>query len=170
MAGCLCWPGSKRFGLSVEDLVTIYIGFVCPFLNGAYRETTPGFGAYSEEGVQNHLSSYQDALVICNMPDLRSRCDKICWDFATKLYESQHFRSWLPTLRSEVVKVPLRNSNMMTLPKVRMQRYANSAIPYMVKKWKGQYKNSSLCFTVSCDLLIIPWLDWVPALICPRCF
>ena len=74
------------------------------------------------------------------MPDLRSRRDKICLDFATKLYESQQFRSWLPKLRSEVVKVPLRNSNMMTLLKVRTQRYANSAILYLVKKWNEQYK------------------------------
>ena len=76
------------------------------------------------------------------MPDLRSRRDKVCLDFAAKLYESQQFRSWLPKLRSKVVKVPLRNSNMMTLPKVRTQRYTNSAIPYMVKikKWNEQYK------------------------------
>ena len=53
----------KRFGLRVEDLITIYIGSVCPpFLNTrcpfgiqAYKQITPGFGAYSEKGVQNHL-------------------------------------------------------------------------------------------------------------------
>ncbi len=54
----------ERFGLSVEDLVTIYVGFVRPLLEYAVPvwhpglteiETTPGIGVYSEEGVQNHL-------------------------------------------------------------------------------------------------------------------
>ena len=38
---------------------------------------------------------------------------KVCLDFATKLYESQQFRNWLP----------LRNSNMLMRHKVRTQRY-----------------------------------------------
>ena len=100
MAGCLCSPGSKRFGLSVEDLVTIYIGFVRPLLEYAVPVWHPGLTEKQHlalERIQKRAcriilgcsySSYQDALVICNMPDLRSRRDKICLDFAIKLYES----------------------------------------------------------------------------------
>ena len=142
----------KKFDLSVEDLVTIYVGFVRPLLEYAVPVWHSGLTEKQHQALERiqkracriilggGYSSYQDALVVCNMPDLRSRRDKICLDFATKLYESQQFRSWLPKLRSEVVKVPLCNSNMMTLAKVRTQRYANSAIPYMVKKWNEQYK------------------------------
>ena len=87
----------KRFGLSVEDLVTIYVGFVRPLIEYAVPIWHPGLTKKQHQALERiqkracriilggSYSSYQDALVICNMPDLGSRGDKICWDFATKL-------------------------------------------------------------------------------------
>ncbi len=105
----------ERFGLSVEDLVTIYVGFVRPLLEYAVPvwhpglteiETTPGIGAYSEEGVQNHLGWWLQflpwcpLLITCNLSDLRSRRNKICSDFATNFMSLKYFAagylSWDP--------------------------------------------------------------------------
>ena len=86
----------KRFGQSVEDLVTIYVGFVCPLLGYAVPVWHPGLTEKQHQALERiqkracriilggSYCSYQDALVIhviCNMPNLRSRRDKICLRF-----------------------------------------------------------------------------------------
>lgn len=141
----------KKFGLSIRDLVTIYVGFVRPLLEYAVPVWHPGLTDKQHQSLERiqkracriilggDYSSYQEALVACELPDLRSRRDKICLDFANKLYDSEQFRCWLPKLISESVQYPLRDDNMMSVPKKCTQRYANSAIPFMVQKWNEQF-------------------------------
>ena len=47
-----------------------------------------------------NYSQYSEALISCNIPELKSRRgDKICLDFAKKLYSSTELRKWLSKLR-----------------------------------------------------------------------
>ena len=45
-------------------------------------------------------SHYKEALITCNIPEVKWRRHKICLDFAKKLYTSSEFRKWLLKLRS----------------------------------------------------------------------
>ena len=41
----------------------------------------------------------------------------------------------LRNVRSDEIGLELRNSRQLSLPRIRTQRYAKSAIPYMIKLW-----------------------------------
>ena len=146
----------KRFGMPLEDLRTIYIGFIRPLLEYAVPVWHPGLTEQQHmalERVQkracrimlgkNYISyhknyiSYQDALCHCNLHELRHRREKICFQFTNKLLESPKFRPWLPSFRGETGRT-LRNANHLSIPRVRTERHANSPIPYMVRQWNQE--------------------------------
>ena len=66
-------------------------------------------------------SHYKEALITCNIPELKLRRDIICLDFAKKLYTSTEFRKWLPKLRSEAtghsLVVPKNDHSKVTYKK-----------------------------------------------------
>jgi hypothetical protein len=141
----------KRFGLPIQDLKTIYIGFIRPLVEYAVPAWHPGLSE------QHHLSleriqkracrimlsgdkylSYHDALEQCQLTKLRARRDEICLQFIKKLMEAPAFRNWLPGTRGEDSGRVLRNSNLLSFPRIRTERYAKSPIPYMVKLWNDE--------------------------------
>ena len=138
----------KRFGLSIKDLVTVYVGFVRPLLEYVVPVWHPSITQNQHQALERiqrracriimgvNYSSYQDALTTCNIPVLKQRREKICLEFTKSIMNSNEFRNWLPNLRSEETKyVSLRNANNLTVPRARTERYAQSAIPYMVRAW-----------------------------------
>ena len=76
-------------------------------------------------------SHYKEALITCNIPELKLHRDKICLDFAKKLCTSIEFRKWFPKLRSEATGRTLRNAQKMTTQKSRTNRYLQSPISFM---------------------------------------
>ena len=135
----------KRHGLCVKDLVTVYVGFIRPLLEYAVPVWHPGLTEkqhYALERIQRRAcrimlgytySHYKEALITCNIPELKLRRDKICLDFAKKLYTSTEFRKWLPKLRSEATGRTLRNAQKMTTQKSRTNRYLQSPISFMTR-------------------------------------
>ena len=133
----------KRHGLCVKDLVTVYVGFIRPLLEYAVPVWHPGLTEkqhYALKCIQRRAckimlgytySHYKEALITCNIPELKLRRDKICLDFAKKLYTSTEFRTWLPKLRSEATGRTLRNAQKMTTQKSRTNRYLKSPISSM---------------------------------------
>ena len=90
--------------------------------------------------------SYIDALEQCQLTNLRTRREQICLQFINKLVKSPAFHNWVPNTRGVDTGKSLRNSNLLSIPKTRTERYANSPIPYMVKLWNaGASKVSSWC-------------------------
>ena len=73
-------------------------------------------------------SHYKDALITCNIPELKLRRDKMCLNFAKKLYTSTEFRKWLPKLRSEATGRTLRNAQKITTQKSRTNRYLQTRL------------------------------------------
>ncbi len=85
----------------------------------------------------NNYSSYEDALIRCNLHGLRNRRNKICLQFANKLVESPKFCHWLPRFRGETGRT-LRNAHLLSIPRVRTERHTNSPIPCMVQLWNQE--------------------------------
>lgn len=146
----------KRFGLPIEDLKTIYIGFIRPLAEYAVPAWHPGLSEhqhYALERIQKRAcrimlgtkyGSYIDALEQCQLTNLRTRREQICLQFINKLVKSPAFHNWVPNTRGVDTGKSLRNSNLLSIPKTRTERYANSPIPYMVKLWNaGASKVSS---------------------------
>ncbi len=137
----------RRFGLTLQDLKTIYIGFIRPLVEYAVPVWHPGLTEqqhYALERVQkralkiilgNNYCSYADAMDKCQLQELRKRRNQICIQFADKLLKDPKFREWLPRFRGEISRYNLRDANLLSTPRIRTQRYANSPIPYMVSLW-----------------------------------
>ena len=137
----------RRFGLPLDDLKTIYIGFIRPLVEYAVPVWHPGLTEIQHNALErvqkralrimlgSQYNSYSDAMSTCKLPELRKRRDQICIKFANTLLDQPKFRNWLPSIRSECHTYKLRNADLMSIPKTRTQRYANSPIPYMVKLW-----------------------------------
>ena len=134
----------QKFGLSVEDLITVYVGYIRPLAEYAAPVWHPGLNdkqSISLERIQkrafkiilgqNYLS-YDNALKKCNISTLYS-CRDICHTFASSLFNSNQFHQWLPSTRGDQHNRGLRNSNKLTIPKWLTKRYLNSPIPFYVK-------------------------------------
>ena len=118
----------RRFGLPLEDLRTIYIGFIRPLVEYAVPAWHPGLSEiqhYALERVQkrackiilgNKYISYQNAVHQCNLTESKARRDQICVQFANKLLETPKFRSWLPCFRGEKMRC-LRNATTSPFPR-----------------------------------------------------
>ena len=140
----------RRFGLPVEDLKTIYIGFIRPLVEYAVPAWHPGLSEQQHAALEriqkracrimlgNKYDSYVDALEQCKLTRLRSRREQICLQFMDKLMKNPAFRSWLPRSRGEDTGRSLRNSHLLSIPKTRTERYARSPIPYMVRLWNAE--------------------------------
>ena len=137
----------KRFGLSRSDLITIYIGYIRPLLEYAVPVWHPGLTVKQHDSLERIQKracriilgmayvSYQQALETCKIVDMKQRRDNICLNFAKSLKKSRLHSDWLTKERSDEIGLELRNSRQLSLPRIRTQRYAKSAIPYMIKLW-----------------------------------
>ena len=144
----------KRFGLPIDDLKTIYIGFIRPLVEYAVPAWHPGLTELQHDALERiqkracrimlgykYYVSYVEALNQCQLINLRTRRDQICLQFIKKILKSPAFHSWLPKTRKEDVGRSLRNSHLLTVPMARTQRYERSPIPFMVKLWNAEASN-----------------------------
>ena len=135
----------KRFHLPLQDLITIYIGFIRPLLeyvvpvwhSSLSNEQTSALERVQKRALRIILRqryiSYTDALQTCSLESLADRREKICKDFATKLLSDPFFRDWLPKARSSTHGRNLRNAHKLTTQRSRTKRFYNSAIPYLTR-------------------------------------
>ena len=139
----------RKFGMPLEDLRTILIGFIKPLLQYTDPVWHPGLTEQQHMALEriqkrackiilgNNYISYEDALDRCNLYVLRNHRDKICLQFANKLLESPKFRHWLPCFRRETART-LRNTYHLSIQRVRTERDVNSPIPHMVRLWNQE--------------------------------
>lgn len=135
----------KKFGLSLADLITVYVGYIRPLTEYAAPVWHAGLTdtqSASLERIQkrcckimlgNLYSTYVDALELCNLITLKSRREKLCHTFATSLMQSDEFRHWLPPSRASQHNLNLRSGSKLSIPKWSTKRYRNSPIPYFVQ-------------------------------------
>ena len=135
----------KKFKLSTVDLLTIYRGYIRPLLEYAVPVWNAGITVCQSDQLERiqkralriilgpEYICYENALQQCNITTLKERRTSISLKFAKDLYNSGHFKDWLPIKVREKVQYSLRNSNNFINIRCRTDRYKNSAIPYFVK-------------------------------------
>ncbi|XP_072014957.1 uncharacterized protein [Amphiura filiformis] len=140
----------KRFDLPIEDLVTIYVGYVRPlteYVAPVWHSSITAKQQSAIERVQkrackiilgNKYFTYDEALTTCNLTVLTERRKHICVTFVNAMMSSHQFREWLPPLRGSSTSRLLRNSDHLTTVRCRTKRYQESPIPYLTKLYNDQ--------------------------------
>ena len=140
----------KRFNLPLCDLITIfYTGYVRPILEycaPVFHSNLTKKQTNNIERIQKrackiilgfNYSTYENALVTCNITSLKERREKLCLDFALNLEKHPIHSSWLPDQRQ--VNLNLRNAQKYSQLRCRTERFKGSAIPYFVKTLNNYY-------------------------------
>ena len=70
---------------------------------------------------------------MCNFDSLEDRREHHCLKFAKGLDQNVRTEHLLPPRRNECHTFNLRNSNSISLPRFRTNRYYNSPVPYYVR-------------------------------------
>ena len=132
----------KRFGVSTQDLTTVYTTYIRPAMEYAAPVWHPALTRTQSTRLERlqkracriilgtQYKDYNAALSSLNLIPLEERRTNICLSFATKLLNSE-FKDWLPPTRKQITGRHTRNSNKLDTPMCRTMRYKNSAIPYM---------------------------------------
>ena len=133
----------KRFGVPVEDLVSVYIGYVrpiveyaCPVWHGSISiQQTQQIERIQKRACRIILgstyTSYTDALSTTGLHTLQERRLHLCTQFAKKCTTSEKYTEWFP-LNDRSHSMRLRNTRTYQVPKFRTERYGNSSIPYLI--------------------------------------
>ena len=129
----------KRFGLNVKELISIYTCFIRPLLeytDSIWHSSLTAKQSSMIERIQKrscrftlgykNYTTYNHALNIC---DLELHCLK----FAQSLAKSVRTSGLLPPRRKDCHGRSLRNDDQISQLPARMDRFANSPIPFIIK-------------------------------------
>lgn len=134
----------KRFGVPVEDLVSVYVGYVRPsveYASPVWHGCISKQQTHQIERIQkrachvilgNNYTTYTDALDLMGLQTLEDRRDQLCTNFAVKCSTSDRYAGWFPH-NNNTHSMGLRNATKYMVPKHRTKRYGNSAIPFLTK-------------------------------------
>ena len=132
----------KRFGLPVEDLVSVYVSYVRPVVEYA---TPVWHGNLTEqqsarlESIQKRAcriilgrsyDSYTEALKVTGLHMLSSRRSQLCTNFAIDCTQSDRYSEWFP-LNGKTHSMKLRQTNTYHQIRYRTERYGKSSIPFL---------------------------------------
>ncbi|KAI8502529.1 hypothetical protein Bbelb_201170 [Branchiostoma belcheri] len=134
----------KSFGVPVEDLVTVYCGFIRPILeycapvwhHGLTRKQTATLERVQKRACRIILgqkyTDYTTGLQMCKLETLEKRRAVLCTKFAHSMTTSERIADLLPNTRRQEHGRNLRNSNKMTLAPCRTARFQNSPVPSLL--------------------------------------
>ena len=134
----------KRFGVPVEDLVSVYVGYVRPTVEYASPVWHGNISKQQTQQIEriqkrachiifgNNYTSYTDALDLIGLQTLKDRRHQLCTKFALKCCTSDRYAGWFPH-NNRTHSMVLRYTNRYTVPKYRTNRYGNSSIPFLCK-------------------------------------
>lgn len=140
----------KRFNLPLDDLITIFTGFVRPLAEYACPVWHPGLTNYESAALERiqkracriilgkQYTTYDEALEVCNLTTLRDRREQLCLNFFKSLSSSERFSHWIPQTKGEVHGRVLRNSSRLVTPRCNTKRCQNSPMLYMVDLFNKQ--------------------------------
>ena len=136
----------KRFGVPVNDLVSVYIGYVRPIVEYAcsvWHGNMSTKHTQQIERIQNRVlhiilgstyTSYAEALSSTGLQTLEERCQHLCSQFANKCTASEKYSRWFP-LNNHTHSMSLHHTCTYKVLKSRTLRYGNtnSAVPHLTK-------------------------------------
>ena len=132
----------KRFGLPVEDLVSVFVSYVRPVVEYA---TPVWHGSLTDEqskrleSIQKRAcriilgakyTSYTEALNTTGLQTLSARRLQLCTKFAVDCTRSERYSDWFP-LNHKTHGMALRKSRTFQTFRTRTLRYGRSPIPYL---------------------------------------
>ena len=132
----------KTAGLTKEELVIVYKGYVRPVMEYA----TPAWHSSLTIAQSNQLEliqkricriilgsnycTYKQALHLLDLDPLSERRENLCYKFVLKTYRSNKFPDWFPkTTRCHTMT--LRSSRVFDMHQGSTNRFQNSPIPYL---------------------------------------
>ena len=134
----------KRFGVPVEDLVSVYVGYVRPTVEYASPVWHGSITIQQTQRIEriqkracriilgSTYTSYTDALSLTGLQSLEERRHHLCCQFAKKCTTSEKYTHLFPFNKSSH-GMCLRRSNTYHVPRYRTNRYGNSPIPYLTR-------------------------------------
>ncbi|KAI8514761.1 hypothetical protein Bbelb_073520 [Branchiostoma belcheri] len=132
----------KRFGVTTQNLTTVYIVYVRSTMEYAAPVWHPALTCTQSARLERQqkracriilgteYTDYTSALSTLNLDSLAERRTHLCLTFAKKLLNSE-FSDWLPPSRKQISGRNTRSANKLDIPICRTARHKNSAIPYM---------------------------------------
>ncbi|XP_072048561.1 uncharacterized protein [Amphiura filiformis] len=134
----------KRFGLPVEDLVSVFVSYVRPVVEYATPVWHSSLTAEQFDRLENiqkracriilgiRYDSYTEALELTGLQRLSSRRLQLCTKFAVECSESERYSDWFPMNRSSH-SMRLRRTKVYQEFRSRTKRYGDSPIPFMCR-------------------------------------
>lgn len=131
----------KKFGLPVEDLLTVFQAYIRPiteYCAPVWHSSLTSADSNQIESIQKRAlriilgreyQTYENALITTKLITLSERRVQLCVKFAKSL--EKNFPQWLPPKQSELRA--LRFSDQYRPVKCRTERYRKSALPFLVR-------------------------------------
>ena len=128
----------KAFSCPIEDLVTVFTGFIRPVLEYACPVWHSSLTQSQNNSIENiqkralriilssRYCSYENALSTTNLQTLSSRREQLCLSFARKTFKTDTGEWFTPVVQTR----NLRNHRVCVEPKSKTNRYKNSPIPF----------------------------------------
>lgn len=135
---------SAKFTSNVKDLLQIYISQVRSKLEQSAVVWHSSLTKRNENDIEriqksalrvilnNGYTSYQKALETLRMQSLRDRREQLCLKFAKNCLKIDKFRKFFP-LNNKLHSMPTRHCEKYAAKKKSSERYAKSALPYMIQ-------------------------------------
>jgi len=132
----------KRFGVPVEDLVSVYVGYVRPLVEYAAPVWHGSINVQQTQQLERiqkracriilgpTYTTYTEALESTGLQSLDARRHHLCAQFATKCCTSDRYKDLFPVNNKDHPMV-LRNTEPYKVPKYRTNRYRDSSVPYL---------------------------------------
>ena len=135
---------AKKFGFSIEAMMTLYVWFLRTVLEYACPVWHPGLNQLHHTKIErvqkralrvilgNDYQSYDNALGRLSMSSLYDRREMLTLRFGRSLLRSPVHRHLLPPTNGEVHGRRTRNQGLLRTVPARTERYRSSTIPYLV--------------------------------------
>ena len=138
----------KQYGLSLEDLKTVYVGYIRPVLEycaPVFHSSLTKSQIKKIEQIQKRVFrlilgklyvSYENACHVLKLPTLESRRRTLCHVFAKSLSKHPICHEWLPPKRT--ISRALRQTLTYEQFSCKTKRYQLSPLPYFVDLLNGK--------------------------------
>ena len=134
----------KRFGVPVEDLVSVYVGYVRPTVEYASPVWHSSIGKKQTQQIEripkkacyiilgSNYTTYNDALDLTGLQTLEVRRLQLCYEFAQKCTTSDRYSDWFPRNINHSYSMSLRCPSTYQVPKYRTNRLVTALSPFFL--------------------------------------
>ena len=138
-----------KFGLSHEDLITIFIGYIRPILEYATQVWSGGLTSAQKQRIERlqkralriifrkDYHSYANALTKSKLQTLESRRNDLCVTFFKKTLScTDQFKQFIP---QRAHNRTLRRTNKIPEPRCKTKRMQNSPFPDLIRLYNKSF-------------------------------